>query len=238
MPDSPPGLPSRTDVLTPIHKAIRSMIYDLAGRLQSTDWTDPKATDAVLADLRHEFTAGVPAGCLLCLVHLHGGHEDTLFPRVRAHDAKLIDELMEQHRSFGRDLQEIGALGAQLARERSPDGRADLGKRVNQQANEFFARYFAHMNREETVLVPLMNRHFTDAELVGMRTTVERSMAPDRLREFHRWMLRSLSTYELTGMFVGMKKEAPPPVLAYMRGVAEESVEPARWAQVRERAGL
>jgi hypothetical protein len=31
------------DLFTPIHKALRSMIYNLGGRLQAVDFSDPAA---------------------------------------------------------------------------------------------------------------------------------------------------------------------------------------------------
>lgn len=49
------------DLFTPIHKATRSMIYSLSGRLQSADFGDKVASADVLADLQHEFSSTVTA---------------------------------------------------------------------------------------------------------------------------------------------------------------------------------
>ncbi len=238
-PSAPDGPAISTeDVLTPIHKALRSMIYQLGGRLQTTDFADPAATAALLADIHHEFGAGVPASCILCLLHAHGGHEDTLFPEARPFDAKFIDELMEDHRAFGRALLEIERMGDALQQEPQPVERLARGRRLAVETNGFFARYLAHMNREERYLVPLLNRHFTDEQLRGMRERVERGMPRERLAEFHRWMLGSLDVNELTALFQGVKAGAPPEVLAYFRGLAEKNVDPARWKAVRARVAI
>ena len=94
------------------------------------------------------------------------------------------------------------------------------------------------MNREESELIPLMNQHLTDAQLWAIRTTIEASMPPERLAEFHRWILRSLNANELTELFPEVKEGAFPEALVYLRGLAEASVEPDRWETVKDRAGL
>jgi hypothetical protein len=240
MPAEAPSLApiSTVDILTPIHKALRSMIYDLASRLQSTDWTDAAATEAVLADLRYEFGAGVPARCVLCLLHAHAGHEETVFPQIRSHDAPLIDELLEDHRDFARRLGAAEALGGELRKAAEAERRRALGKELNQHLNDFFARYLAHMNREETALVPLLNRRLTDGQLIGIRTMVERSMPPERMQEMLRWMMRSLDANELTDLLAGARRAAPPEQFASLRALAETTVDPARWQVVRSRTGL
>jgi predicted acylesterase/phospholipase RssA len=44
---------SRVDILTPIHKGIRSMIYKLGTEIQTADFTDEDATKALVARLQH-----------------------------------------------------------------------------------------------------------------------------------------------------------------------------------------
>ena len=52
------------DLFTPIHKGIRSMIYGLGGRLQSTDFTRDEETNRILDQLNHEFGVASSAGCI------------------------------------------------------------------------------------------------------------------------------------------------------------------------------
>lgn len=66
---------STEDLFTPIHKGIRSMIYDVAGRLATTDFADVERSKPVLADLEHEFSAAVTSGCILCMLHHHAADE-------------------------------------------------------------------------------------------------------------------------------------------------------------------
>jgi hypothetical protein len=99
------------DLFTPIHKAIRSMIYDLGSRLQCVDFADRVAAAAVLVDLQHEFTNAVSSTCVLCLLHSHAGTEERfVFPSMDSFDAKLIRSLIDDHQEISRRLGAISRM--------------------------------------------------------------------------------------------------------------------------------
>ena len=52
------------------------------------------------------------------------------------------------------------------------------------------------------------------------------------------WILPSLNVNELTGMFMGMKKEMPPHALEQISHIAEKAVDPEKWNAVKSRVGL
>jgi Hemerythrin HHE cation binding domain len=232
-------LPSSEDILTPFHKALRSMIYTLGARLQTTDFSDRTESERLLTDLEYEFGTGVPAACLLCLLHAHAGHEEVgAFPLLRGFDATLIDELQEEHREFERRLGAIRSRADELRATPSAEERVALGKAVCLEVNDFFARYLAHMNREEHALVPLMNRHLTDREIRELRDRIELAMPRERYGELLRWMLRSMNASELTDALRGLKERASPETFARFTRLAEGEVDRDRWAVVRTRVPL
>jgi hypothetical protein len=236
--DAAPAI-SSVDAFTPIHKGIRAMIYSLSSRLQSTDFADPVATAAVLDDLRHEFAQGVPAACVLCLLHSHGRHEDDgAFPAMGPFAARLVAELIRDHREFEERLSVVQVHGNALRALTDPAARVRAGKALTLEMNEFFARYFAHMNREEAELVPLMNRHLTDEQILALIGAIEGAIVPDRFHAYLRWMYPALNVEELTEIFAGMRAEAPPAVLREFVATAEAVVPAERWRTVRARAGL
>ncbi|MGP8158814.1 MAG: hemerythrin domain-containing protein [Thermoplasmata archaeon] len=227
------------DLFTPIHKAIRSMIYSLGGRLQTVDLADKAASAAVLADLQHEFANAVSATCVLCLLHSHAGSEETgIFPSMQPIDAGMIRMLLDDHHEIRRRLIALTKMADELGTVDLPERRTELGVRINREANEFFAFYLAHMNKEEVTIVPAMKEHFTDDQMRAMQGAIMGAMPPERLANYLRWMLPSLSLGELTGMMVGVKHGAPPQFLQFVNGIGTANVEPARWALVRERVGF
>jgi hypothetical protein len=230
---------SHVDAFTSIHKGIRAMIYSVSSRLQTTDFADPVATEALLDDLRHEFAQGVPPGCVLCLLHTHAHHEDDqAFPATGAFAARLVAELIRDHREFDERMAAVQSHGTALRALPDPAARVAAGKALTLEMNEFFARYFAHMNREEAELVPLMNRHMTDEQILALIGAVMGAMPPERLHAYLRWMYPALNVEELIEIFAGMRAEEPPEVLREFVAIAEAVVPAERWRTVRARAGL
>jgi Hemerythrin HHE cation binding domain len=227
------------DLFTPIHKAIRSMIYNLGGRLQSVDFADRAASSAVLADLQHEFTSAVSPTCVLCLLHSHAGSEETgVFPSMQPIDPAMVRMLIEEHHEILRRLAVITKMADELAAVDRAEERAEAGVRLNRVANEFFAYYLAHMNKEETTIVPAMKEHFTDQQMRAMQGAIMGAMSPEKLANYLRWMLPSLSMGELTTLLGGIKHSAPAPFLQMVNGIGTANVDPARWAAVRQRVGF
>jgi len=232
-------LTATEDLFTPIHKAIRSMIYDLGGRLQQTDFADRASSTIVLSDLEHEFSNAVSAGCVLCLLHGHAADEEAVpFPAMQPVDAAMVRTLIEEHHDIGRKLATITNMARELSTVEPPAERIERGCRVNQEVNAFFAYYLTHMNKEEVTIVPAMKEHFTDEQMRTMRSTIMRAMPKERFASILRWMLPSLTLDELTGMLIGIKQGAPPELLQFVAGVGAAHVEPTRWATVRERVGF
>ena len=83
-----------------------------------------------------------------------------------------------------------------------------------------------------------MWKHFTDEQIIAMNMTLMKNVPPERLAQWMGWMLPALNVNELTGMFVGLKKGAPPPVFENMARLAEKALGDNRWAAVKAKAGL
>jgi len=227
------------DLFTPIHKAIRSMIYSLGSRLQTADFTDKAASAAVLADLQHEFGDAVTSTCVLCLLHSHAHSEETgVFPSMQSIDPGMIRMLLDDHQEIRRRLMALTKMADDLGSTEPPEQRTEQGARINREANEFFAFYLAHMNKEEVTIVPAMKEHFTDPQMQAMQGALMAAMPPERLANYLRWMLPSLSLGELTGILAGMKPTVPPEFLQFVNRIGAANVDPARWAAVRQRVGI
>lgn len=227
------------DIFTPIHKAIRSMIYDVGGRLQTNDFADRDASKPLLADLEHEFSDALSSGCLLCILHHHATDEElSVFPSVSSYGPELVQSLIQEHRDLARQLGSITTHSRALAQLSTTNQRIEAGSALNREVNTFFADYIEHMNREEVELVPLMQERFTNEQMRAMRATIIAGMPPDRVAAIFRWMLPSLNVTELTDLLGGVKAAAPPAFLAVLARIGEERVDPARWRAVKAKVGI
>jgi Hemerythrin HHE cation binding domain len=227
------------DLFTPIHKALRSMIYSLSERLQTNDFADVAVTKALVTDLENDFAIARSAGCMLCVLSQHAVDEESvIFPPVVRAGNGLIAQLIEEHHDLARRELALAKEAHQLLAMESGDRRIDAGIRLNLEANQLFAAYIAHMNREEVELVPLMRKHFTDEQLVAMRSTIMGQMPPDRMFFVLGWMLPSLNVAELSGLLSSFRQGAPPQLMKAVTDLCAAKVEPARWSEVKIRVGL
>lgn len=229
---------SRVDILTPIHKGIRSMIYKLGGEIQTADFTDEDATKALVARLEHNLSVAT-SRCILCLLHEHGGNEDDhFFPKFRAFEPGMVEMLIQEHREIGHKLVGLSKICAELIATKDPYQRIEIGMKLNRSADELFAYYMTHMNKEEVTILPATWQHLTDEQILEIRAIVEANIPPERYAEWMRWVLPSLNVNELVEMFTGMKKGAPPQVLENMVHIAGTAVDEERWKSVKTRVGL
>ena len=227
------------DLFTPIHKALRSMLYSLSGRLQTNDFGDLTATKSLVTDLQNDFDVARSAGCTLCVMSRHAVDEESaIFPSVSTHGNALVTALIAEHHDLTRRELGIQQAAHEILAMESPEDRVRAGVELNQRSNELTAAYLAHMNREETELVPLMQEHFTDEQMIGMRAKIMGALPPERLFGVLGWMLPSLNVTELVSLMTSLRASAPPPFQTAVSDLAAAKVEPARWHAVKLRVGL
>ncbi|MFZ0892618.1 MAG: hemerythrin domain-containing protein [Thermoplasmata archaeon] len=227
------------DLFTPIHKGLRTMIYGLSGRLQTNDFADGAATEALITDLENDFAVARSAGCALCILAHHAVDEESfVFPAVASVGNKLITELISEHHDLTRRELEIAKAGHELLSTDSAEARVRAGVRLNIAANQLFGAYLVHMNREEAELVPLMQEHFSDPEMAAMQGKIIGQIPPDRLFAIMGWMLPSLNVTELSRLLSSLKSAAPPQFMKAVSDLCAARVDPTRWDAVKLRVGL
>ena len=214
------------------------MIYELGKELQTTNFTDEHATEVMVSRLKQDL-ASASSACVICLLHEHAGLEDDyVFPDVRKFEPKMVDTLLGEHREVVRRIAGVWKIADEVKTLRNREERIEMGDKLNRTANDLFAFYLTHLNGEESTLIPAMWKHFTDEQIVAMRTTVLRGLTPERSAQWTSWMFPSLNINELTGMFMELKKGAPAPVFENMARMAEKALGEDRWAAVKAKAGL
>lgn len=229
-------MPATIDPLTPIHKGIRSIIYSLGSRLQTVDFSDQEAVRALLAELRVDLGAAAEGACMLCMLHAHAGHEEEgLFPHTLPIEPELTRALLADHHEFTDRVRALSLMASEILSIDDPQGRLARGLRLTQEANEFFARYLAHMNREEERLVPALQRSMSDEQMLALIAQVEGKMDPGHLAAMMSWVLPAVNAQELTGMLAGARATAPPPAYQHLLRLAQSKVDPARWKVVEAR---
>lgn len=218
----------RLDLFTAIHKAIRAMVYDAGGRLQTTDFSDGRAADETTAHL---------VSVLSLMREHHDTEEEFVFPEVSRFDKPLVDELQSQHRTIETLLAIAGdAVAAVEAADAA--ARPEAGDELNRRFNELVAYYLEHLAHEEVTILPTTWEHFSDAELGAIQGAIMTSLRPRLALDGLSWMFRGLNRQELVGMLAGAKAAMPAAALEGIKDLGAATLEPERWALVREQAGL
>lgn len=186
-----------------IHRIFRRQFAEVPALVQKVPVHDATRVGAMVDHL----------GFLLDGLHMHHTTEDDLiWPKLldRAGlDAPLVERMEQQHRRIDVSVTEVRAAMSGWRSEPTPATSSALADRIG----EFLLVVEGHLDEEEQVVVPLIDRHLTEAEWqeVGERgfekfTPAQRWIAMGQLVE--------VATPEETAMFFG---ELPPPVKVLWR---------------------
>ncbi len=218
----------RFDALTPIHKAVRAMVYAGGGALQTADFADEQLAVKAAADL----------GPVLDLMHDHHATEEKyFFPELEPFEPELVGDMLGQHQEVVRLLEVTTEARAAVAGAER-EARIAAGVDLNRRFNELVAFYFEHLAREEATVLPATWRHLDDDRLMAIQGRIVAESQPDTLFQWLAWMFKGLNRMELVGLLSGAKMGMPPEALEAVRGLGASSLEPAAWQVVREQAGL
>lgn len=223
----------RENLFRPIHKGIRSMIYELGRRLGATDFTDLKESNEIACQLKHDLLASV-SNCILCMLQAHSKHEEKdFFSAVRRFDKDVVDVMMKEHGQLTLRVHAVGKTCDELMRASDPDRRIEVGDRLNLEVNDLFVQYLEHLNNEEATMVPVMWERFTDVQLRALRAQFYNSIPLPQFEEWMRWTLPALNANELQVLLSGMKAEPPPNRFADAMRITEATLSSDRWNSLR-----
>lgn len=218
----------RLDLLTTVHKAIRAMIYETGGVLQTADFADEQAAGSVVERMQP---------FLGLLQEHHDLEEQFVFPPVKQFEPLLVDELQAQHDEVERLL--AIASGALVGvRAADAGGRLGAGADLNRRFNELTAVFLEHLAHEEATLLPATWKHFTDEQLGAIQEAIMAFMPPERLMQALEWMFKGLNRTELVEILGGAEATMPPPALDAVKALGAEILAPDAWEAVRVQSGL
>ena len=218
----------RYNVFNQIHKGLRGMLYNTALQLQQTDFAEPEA-DATVQQLEQ----------VLQFFDEHAENEDQfILPHIKKHNPQLVDELEKDHDIDHRLTQTLFDHIQEWKTTTQPDQKDAVGQRLFFAFNEFIAFNLYHMNKEENVLMYLLWKHYTDAEIHQMEGEILKSIPPQTLFAESRWMMRSISNNEVIGWLSGVKQGAPAPVFSTFLQMAEDELSADRLTKVQAALAL
>lgn len=229
---------TRENLFRPIHKGIRSMLYELGSRLQATNFADVTETNAITTRLKHDLGNAL-SNCILCLLRTHSSHEEKdIFSALRPHDPDVVDVMMRQHAEVARRIHDVSKTCDEIMGLTSPARRIEVGDRLNLEVNDLFAYYLTHLNDEESIMVPVMWEWFTDEQLRAMRAKFYDSVPLPLFEVWMRWTLPSLNVNELLVLFSGLKQSPESARFKDWVRLAHETLDLPRLRALEDQVGL
>lgn len=220
--------PPRFDMYGPIHKALRHTLAGLVTELGTTSFGAP--------DVPHALLESIEAGLVFSERHIV--HEDSFIRGPLLERAPTaVPSLDAAHVEHERLVAEIRGLVRAVATAPAP-ARPSLGRALYLHIAAFMADTLVHMNEEERVIQPLLEAHFTDAELVEIHGNLLASIPPAEMPEVIRRMIPAVSLEERVAILGGARAAAPPEAFAALAQVARASISADAWRDVAERLGL
>lgn len=205
--------PPRFDMYGPIHKALRRSMASVLTRMGVVDFDDPSGgAGAVLEELEG----------LLAFSEAHIRHEDAFVRGALLERCpSVVPSLDDDHVEHARLVAELRALAAALVSAR-PEHRREVGRALYLQLGALVADTLVHMNEEERLVQGLLERHFTDAELVAIQERLLASIAPPEMLDTLARMLPAVSHPERVAILTGARASAPEEAFAVVRALARD----------------
>lgn len=219
---------NRPNRFQPIHKALRSALFDATSLVARTEF----------ADLGEAAAAARTVATLLDLLDGHAEHEERfVVPRFARHAPALAASIEADHGRLEGLQAELRALLPRTCSAVVPEREA-AGQLLGRALTLLVADHLRHMDREETEAMPVLWAHHTEEELEEMEQQIRGAVPPERMPVMMRLMLPAMSMPERVQLLSAARAQMPAPVFAQLSGLAREALGPERWEATARRAGI
>lgn len=215
----------RYNIFNQVHKALRSMLFDAADRLQQTDFDKRDEATEMVYDLEK----------VLYYFEKHAEHEDSfILPAVARYDAALVASFEEEHVADHALAESLRYTMAAWEQADEVADMIDLGRRLLLTFNDFIAFNLTHMNREEDELNRVLWAYYTDQELQQIRQMLVATIPPGDLYDQSKWMVAASSNQELLVWLSGLQRKGQQALFDIHLRIAEEVLSAKRWHALRQ----
>lgn len=198
-----------------VHQALRALLYHASITVQHTDFTQQAQAGKTITLIEE----------LVNFFEAHAHKEDTqVFPLIAAAAPELVADFEAQHEKdheLGEEL--VDALHD--CRNAVADLEKKLaGKKLQRALNAFTAFNLTHMNAEETVVLDVLHREYTDEQLLEREQQIVASLTPAEKAFSGFWMLKGLAMNEIIDWYKKIQAAAPPFVFDEFMQLAEKAL--------------
>lgn len=215
----------RYNLFNQIHKALRSMLFDAAGRLQQTDFDDREEAAEIIRDIEK----------ILHYFDKHAEHEDQfILPAVARYNHELVESFEKEHVADHALAESLRTTIATWKQADDPDLMIDLGRHLLLTFNDFVAFNLTHMNKEEDELNVVLWTYYSDQELLQIKNMLVATIPPGELYDQSRWMIAASSNQELIAWMNAIRNKGQQALFDTHISLAEDVLPARRWHALRK----
>jgi hemerythrin-like domain-containing protein len=165
----------------------------------------------------------------------HKGEEDALLPAIDERACPVSAPYLLDHRTDQGHLHEIVASFLRFAGTGDKGERAELLRRLNRLTIIVRSSMTVHIQKEEEILIPLIEEHFSFEEQADIVKRAVAHFSPEQQRHVSPWMLKALTQDEQGDYLRLLAEGMPPEAFQTMIGWIAEGVSPREWVQIVRR---
>ncbi len=198
-----------------IHQALRAFLYHASITVQHTDFLKPEQVQKTIAMLEQ----------LVVFFEGHAHTEDSfVFPMIAEVAPDIVIDFEQQHEE-DHTLGEALIFGIKKCKVAETESEMILaGKQLQFALHAFTAFNLTHMNQEETVVLDIIHRHYTDAQIHAKEMEIVASLSAEKKALSGYWMLKGLAIQEIVSWYQKIQATAPSFVFDEYMQLAERAL--------------
>lgn len=205
------SITERIDVFHSVHKGLRKALYSLslqAGITEAGQLEEMAALKSQALEVFH-------------FLEHHARNEDRfLVPLMEAKSLVSAPDILAEHAELDAEVDRLRASLNHL------DNSPTLLRSFYLSLNRFIAKYLAHLDKEETDILPLLHEAFTDTELSAFSQQSVAATTPQDQAMMLGHMFPAMQTSELRGFFNTVRTKAPEAALRHLEAIAHRVLGP------------
>ena len=211
------------DPYRPLHKAIRNRLFEVGKLAGTTDYSD----DASSQKFKAQFD-----GLLMFLEH-HGQHEDdVIHPLLTKRDIVEINEIAKQHAALEQELETVKTT-LDLLISNDEKNKWKVAHEFYLCYQHFVSSYLAHIHDEETIIPPLLQQHYSDAEFDELAKADFGSAEPEQLRPMLGRMLPAFNVSDMALILSDIQRVVPQKTFQQFCQVFQDELPSEEWEKTK-----
>ncbi len=215
----------RINLFHQIHQALRALLYHASITIQHTDFTQPEQTAKTLNLIQE----------MVSFFEGHAHIEDRLvFPMIASFAPEVVADFEAQHitdHALGEELKR-SIQGCSEAADKESQKLA--GIRLQRSVNAFTAFNLTHMSKEETEVLPLIHKLYSDQQILEKEKEIVLSLSEEKKAFSGYWMLKGLAIHEIIHWYQQIQATVPQFIMDQYLQLAERALSNEKLKKLHE----